>query len=261
MSMKIPIIKYYHISPKVSAFSTTRHGGYSKGAYASFNANKYCGDDVDDVLKNRIALCEELGLSTKRLILPHQTHGVVVRKVDSRLLDLDEKQQTADLEGVDAVMTNMTRVCVAVSTADCIPILLYDEKQHACCAVHAGWRGTVNRIVEKAIAEMIANYGTEPAMLHACIGPGISLEKFEVGDEVWQEFADAGFDMDKISRRSVKWHVDLWECNRIQLVDAGVNPRNVSVAGICTYSHADEFFSARKLSINSGRILTGIFLN
>jgi YfiH family protein len=259
--MRVPVIKYYDISPNVSAFSTTRYGGYSKGAYASFNANLYCGDDVDDVLKNRIALCHELGLFPEKLIIPHQAHGVVVQKIDLRLLELDEERQKAELEGVDAVMTNMTGVCMAVSTADCIPILLYDEKQHACCAVHAGWRGTVKRIIEKAVAEMTAAYGTVPATLHACIGPGISLANFEVGDEVWQEFSDAGFDMDRISRRFVKWHIDLWECCRMQLADVGVNPRNISVAGICTYSHADEFFSARKLSINSGRILSGIFIN
>jgi YfiH family protein len=260
MSMTTPVLKYYDISPDVIAFSTTRHGGYSKGDYASFNANMYCGDREADVIKNREALCEEIGIPSGRLILPHQTHGTVIRSVDETLLCSQTLQRNLMLEGVDGVMTDLKRVCVGVSTADCIPIVLYDVRSHACCAVHAGWRGTVKRIIQKAVVEMTATYGTEPASLHACIGPGISLENFEVGDEVWQKFSDAGFDMERISLRKMKWHIDLWECNRIQLTDAGVNPRNIQVAGICTYSHADEFFSARKLSIHSGRILTGIYV-
>lgn len=244
----------------VVAFSTTRHGGYSKGNYASFNANLFCGDNEADVRRNRLALCEEIGISADRLLIPHQTHGTTVRMIDERFLKMQDKQRKENLESVDAVMTDVRNVCVAVSTADCIPILLDDEEHHACCAVHAGWRGTVERIVEKAVAEMTAAYATNPATLHVCIGPGISLENFEVGDEVWEKFRDEGFDMERISRRYMKWHIDLWECNRIQLVDAGVNPRNIQVAGICTFSHADEFFSARKLTIHSGRILTGIYV-
>lgn len=255
-----PVLKCYHISPDVMAFSTTRHGGYSKGRYASFNANAYCGDDAEAVLKNRKALCAELNISQNSLIIPHQTHGTVIRQIDKRFVEMQTEDRLREIEGVDGVMTDLSRICVSVSTADCIPILLYDKLSKACCAVHAGWRGTVKRIAEMAVAGMAAVYGTKPETLQACIGPGISLENFEIGNEVWAEFAKAGFDMEKISRHYVKWHIDLWECNRIQLVEAGVNPRNIQIAGICTYSHADEFFSARKLTINSGRILTGIFV-
>ena len=97
-------------------------------------------------------------------------------------------------------------------------------------------------------------------MLKAVIGPGISLEHFEVGDEVYEEFRGAGFDMAAVARRYDKWHIDLWEANRLLLVEGGVCPDNIKTAGVCTYAHADRFFSARRLGIDSGRIFSGIMM-
>jgi YfiH family protein len=147
-----------------------------------------------------------------------------------------------------------------VSTADCIPVLLYDEDHHAACAVHSGWRGTVQYIVLKAVAEMREAYSSDPQKLKAIIGPGISLENFEVGPEVYEQFASNGFDMSLVARKYEKWHIDLPECCRIQLIGAGVSPQNIQKADVCTYSHADDYFSARRLGIQSGRIFTAIML-
>ena len=154
-----------------------------------------------------------------------------------------------------------------MSTADCIPVLLYDEQQHAACAVHAGWRGTVKRIAQKALAKMTAVYGTQPADITAQIGPGIHLDSFEVGDEVYESFAGEGFEMEALSKKMAcsdgvgeKWHIDLPECNRLQLTAAGVRADNITVSPICTFMQSDIYFSARRLGINSGRIFTGILL-
>ena len=98
------------------------------------------------------------------------------------------------------MMTNELNVCIGVSTADCIPILLYDTKHHAAAAIHAGWRGTVKHIVQKIIKEMGIVYQTKPQELQAVIGPGISLQNFEVGDEVYEQFANACFDMETIAK-------------------------------------------------------------
>ena len=125
-------------------------------------------------------------------------------------------------------------------------------------AVHAGWRGTVGRIVEKTIETMKLHYGTEGKDVVACIGPSISLESFEVGDEVYASFEEAGFDMSRIAKKYEKWHLDLWEANRLQLLAHDVLPENIEVASICTYQHHEDFFSARRLGIKSGRILSGI---
>lgn len=258
--MAIPVLTYYDIADGVTAFSSTRRGGASVGSYGEFNVNEYCGDRAEAVAANRKSLCEELGIETGHLIMPHQTHGTEVRQIGEDFFSLPEMVRKMVLEGVDGVMTTMPNVCIGVSTADCIPVLLYDKDHRAACAVHAGWRGTVQRVVVKAIAEMRAAYHTDPAKLAVCIGPGISLHNFEVGDEVYQKFKEAAFPMERISRKSDKWHIDLWECNRIQLMETGVNPNSIQLAGVCTFDNADEYFSARRLGVESGRIFTGIMI-
>ncbi len=250
--MSSPKLTYYDIGKRVVAFSTTRQGGCSTGNYAAFNINAYCGDSEEHIETNRKSLCQLLGINDNCLVMPHQVHGCEVRRIDGPQNDI--------IEGVDAVMTDIPQVCVGVSTADCIPVLLYDEAHHAVCAVHAGWRGTVLRIVQKGVEAMGDTYGTEPSSLKAVVGPGISLDSFEVGDEVYDQFEEAGFDMSAISRRDAKWHIDLPECNRIQLTECGVDNVNIQMSGICTYQHDDQYFSARRLGIHSGRIYTGIII-
>ena len=259
--MTQPVLHQYDLGPGVRAFSTTRHGGVGKGDYASFNINPYCGDNEDDVEANRASLCQMLGLDVCDLVFPHQVHGDVVAAIDSQWMkSLSPIEKRNSLDGVDAVMTNLGGVCIGVSTADCVPILLYDAARHAACAVHAGWRGTVKRIVQKAVEAMASHYGTEPQQLRAVIGPSISLQAFEVGDEVYREFEAAHFDMARIARRCRKWHIDLWECNRRQLVDAGVLASSIQTAGICTYERHADFFSARRMGLHSGRIFTGVVM-
>ena len=258
--MTRPQLLLHDFGQEVLAFSTTRHGGCSRGNYGEFNINCYCGDSPEATEANRSLLCRELGIGTECLVMPHQTHHTETRKIGADFPTLTPAHRQQALEGVDAVMTDVPGICVGVSTADCIPVLLYDNKRHACCAVHAGWRGTAERIAAKAVAAMTAAYGTDPASLQACIGPGISLENFEVGDEVYRKFADAGFRMECVSRKYEKWHIDLWKCNRDTLAEAGVNPRNIRITGLCTYSNTDEFFSARRLGTASGRIFTGIII-
>ena len=97
-------------------------------------------------------------------------------------------------------------------------------------------------------------------MLKAVIGPGISLKNFEVGDEVYEAFSDAGYPMEQISRKEQKWHIDLWACCRLQLEATGIKAENIEECGICTYDEVEDYFSARRLGISSGRILTGIVL-
>lgn len=259
--MTHPVLHQYDLGPGVKAFSSTRHGGVGKGRYASFNINYYCGDNDADVDANRASLCQMLGIDVWHLVYPHQVHGDVVAVIDSQWMEsLSPAEKRFNLDGADAVMTNLGGVCIGVSTADCIPILFYDAARHASCAVHAGWRGTVKRIAQKAVRAMASRYGTDARELRAVIGPGISVQAFEVGDEVYHEFEEAHFDMTRIARRYRKWHIDLWECNRLQLVDAGIPQTGIQMAGICTYTQHHDFFSARRLGIHSGRIFTGIMM-
>ena len=140
------------------------------------------------------------------------------------------------------------------------------------------------RIVHKTIQEMAFTYHTDPKKLKAVIGPGISLDHFEVGDEVYEAFEQAAFPMEEIAEQRpnaafsvdpaererlaaegnivqpLKWHLNLPLCNKQILLHCGVAEENIQDCGICTFAHSDEYFSARKLGIESGRIYTGIML-
>lgn len=247
---------YYDLDPRVTAFSTTRHGGVSQGNYGSLNINSYCGDEPASVAENRRLLSLELPVpNASRLVIPHQVHDSVVQVIDEETLGHQEL-----IEGVDALITRLPGVCIGVSTADCIPIIIYDPINHCAAAVHAGWRGTVKRIAEKTARQMYSFYRSDYGEMQVMIGPGISLKNFEVGQEVYDEFLQAGFPMERIAAKYAKWHIDLPLCNRLQLEQLGVRPENIRETGICTYDHTDDFFSARRLGIASGRIYTGVIL-
>lgn len=260
-----PQLLKYEFDDELKAFSTTRNGGVSKGAYTSFNINHYCGDSEVDINQNRRLLCEELHITDDCLVMPHQVHDTKVHVIDQQFMSLPADERKNQLEGVDGLVTSLEGVCIGVSTADCVPILLYNKEHHVAAAVHAGWRGTVARIVQVALKAIHENYNVPPQKISAIIGPSIALKSFEVGDEVFDMFQKAGFPMSMIAEQfpakapyTVKWHIDLWEANCLQLLEAGVDREQIQVSGIDTYTRADEFFSARRLGINSGRIFTGI---
>ena len=138
-------------------------------------------------------------------------------------MNLSPLQRAAVLEGVDGLITAQRGVCIGVSTADCIPVLLYDPVHEVIAAVHAGWRGTVGRIVVETLSEMFRTFQTSAADLRVAIGPGISGDAFEVGNEVYETFVSAGFPMDRLAvqKPSIRntaeqsWFIDLWEANRL----------------------------------------------
>ena len=268
-----PQLNHYHLDPHIIAFSTTRHGGTSTGNYAEFNINRYCGDDERVIEDNRLLLCKELGIAPTHLVYPHQVHQTTIRQITPEFLSLRDDAKEAFIDGVDALMTDVSGICIGVSTADCIPVIIYDPERHAVAVVHAGWRGTVAAIVQKTVETMCRAYNCAPKELRAVIGPGISKKHFEVGDEVYENFLQAGFDMDALAERypaqtnsdttathTYKWHIDLPLCNQMQLLKMGVPDKNIYMSRICTYEQADDYFSARRLGINSGRIFTGAMM-
>lgn len=182
-------------------------------------------------------------LPAQRIMIPRQTHSVNVAYVSA----------PGELPDTDAVYTDCSHLFVAVKTADCIPVLLYDLRQHMVAAIHAGWRGTVGRIVERTIQAM----GSRGADLRAVIGPGISLASFEVGDEVYEAFSQAGFPMERIAQRQQRWHIDLWQANLWLLEQHEV--ASVFIEGTDTMTSAD-FYSARRDTIHTGRNINGIML-
>lgn len=264
---KGPVLLEYSISPEVRAFSTCRIGGFGIQNYHSLNVTHYCGDDPLTVKKNTELLCEVLNIDSSRLVLPRQVHGVEVAEINETFFCLTEEERKSLLNGVDALITQMNHVCIGVSTADCVPILLYDPVTRSLAAVHAGWRGVVNNIIGEVIKRMQSSFGVSASHIKAVIGPSISKLAFEVGDEVYAAFYDAGFNMSAIASRLTfpgneeKWHIDLWGACCEQLENLGISLDNMQIAGICTYQSSDEFFSARRLGLHSGRIFNGIMLN
>ena len=151
---------------------------------------------------------------------------------------------------------------MGISTADCIPVIVYDSAHHVAAAIHAGWKGTRLRIVTKAIKEMQRLYGTDPSACTAAIGPGISQESFEVGQEVVDVFVEAGFDMSRYVIMKAKPHIDLKAINLDLLTAAGVRQENVFVSEIDTFTD-ENYFSARREQrgmVKCGRILSGFYL-
>lgn len=266
--MSEPILTYYNMAPRVLAFSTTRHGGAGRGSHGELNINPFCGDDPSAVAANRKSLETWLGVAGDRLLVPHQVHGTKNLQVTGDVLACPQEERVRLLEGVDSLTTDIRGVCIGVSTADCMPVLLYDPVHGAAAAVHAGWRGTARRIVQETCRAMCAAFGTRTRDLKAVIGPGISLKNFEVGQEVYDAFAANGFDMDLIARLfpchanpdTERWHIDLPVCNELQLEDAGVPEGNIIQSQICTYDSCGDYFSARRLGSDSGRIYTGIIM-
>lgn len=250
----------YRLGDGVRAFSTLRHsGGIGEGTYASFNLTHYCGDSPDNVAECRRALCAELGIDDTRLLLPRQTHGHRVLTIDNDFLLLSDEARTAALEACDALVTRQQGVCISVSTADCVPLLLHDPVKGVVAAVHAGWRGMVARIPEHALAAM-ADLGSRPQDVQALIGPSIAVHSFEVGEEVVDAFLQAGFPSGIVHRSYSKPHLDLWAACTFLLEQQGVDLSHIRIAGIDTLTTSDSFFSARRLGTSSGRIFTGILL-
>lgn len=203
------------------------------------------------------------------VLTAHQVHGTAIAVISG-------KMSRDDLQGFDALVTDIPGLAIGVRTADCVPILLHDPVRHVVAAVHSGWRGTVQRIVTKVIAQMGARYGTRSQDLRAVIGPAIGPDSFQVGEEVVQAFAaepadatePAAFPMDEIGSlrepqpgkpMSGGHHIDLWRANRWLLGQAGIPENAIQVIGIDTYQ-SPEFFSARRETIACGRIINAIKL-
>ena len=149
----------------------------------------------------------------------------------------------------DALLDNTPGAVVAVKTADCIPILLVDEKNRAVAAVHAGWRGTVARIATETIEQMGVRFATNPADLHAAIGPGIGECCYEVGAEVAAHFGGQG-----------RGHVDLSGSNEQQLIEAGVTRGRIYASNLCTMCRPEEFHSFRRDQQAAGRLYSFVGL-
>jgi YfiH family protein len=229
----------------LDAVVTGRDGGVSEGAYATLNLSLGVGDDPERVVENRRRAAAEVGADLGDMVFCHQVHGRDVAVVT----DADRGRGTLavrDAPAADALVTATPGLALAVMVADCVPLVLYDPVAHVVAAVHAGWRGTVARVTDAALAAM-ADLGSHPADVLAGVGPAITADRYQVADDVADAARDC-FDGDVAGvvrpDGTGRWTFDLWAANRRLLEAAGVPPANIEVSPVGT-GPGTPFFSDR----------------
>jgi hypothetical protein len=234
----------------VDAIVTTRHGGVSSGSYASLNIGLHVGDSETDVLENRRRAAAALGADPGDFVFCVQAHGPNVQVVTSADRGRGTLTQQDAITATDALVTADPGVVLTVMVADCVPIVLYDPAAHVLACVHAGWRGTVARVSEAAVAAM-RKLGSVPGNVIAGLGPAIPPDRYQVGEDVSRAARDG---LGERAAQQViradgngKWLFDLRTANRLVLQDAGVSGQNMRVAEIPTGSDPGLFFSDREV--------------
>jgi polyphenol oxidase len=265
--------------PAFNAFPWLVHGfSTSQGGVSALNGSKVLNlgftewDARENVQKNRKLFQSALNANDLTLVSLKQFHSDVV---------CDFSSAPHEPRNGDASITNTPNLLLGIQTADCVPILLLDPKKRAVAAVHAGWRGTLQRIVEKAIGRMKMEFKTAPSDLLAAVGPAIGGCCYEVGTEVaaafHSQFANAPDWFDELRTgdepNPLQWlnqfppghqpppknvRLDLRQANRAQLLTSGLRPQNIFVSDLCTACRPDLLFSYRKQGSESSRMMAVI---
>jgi polyphenol oxidase len=237
----------------LDAIVTTRHGGVSSGPYASLNLGLHVGDEADLVLENRRRAAAVLGAAPGDVVWAAQPHGPVAAVVTAA----DRGRGAFSGPGAgpggrlavpdaDALVTADPAAVLAILVADCVPIVLHDPVARVLACVHAGWRGTVARVTDAALAAM-ASLGARPADVRAGLGPAIGPDRYQVGDDVAGPARETlGGDADRVLRPdgTGRWLLDLPGANALLLAAAGVPAGQIYPAAEQTGSDG-PFFSHR----------------
>jgi hypothetical protein len=239
------LVPDWPVPKNIKAVSTTRFGGLSKAQYGTFNLAQHVGDSATDVMKNRTLLNEALQLTSSPVWL-NQTHGTNVLELGAKHVGITPN--------ADASFTRQSGVTCVVMTADCLPILLCNASGTMVSAVHAGWRGLLNGVLENAVSKF-----PQADDVFVWLGPAIGPARFEVGKEVEQAFVEKHHVMAQAFRPSgtAHFHADLYALARMTLLQCGV--KKIYGGEHCTYNEADEFFSYRR-DTETGRMASLIWL-
>lgn len=224
---------------------STRHGGVSEGSYKSLNLGGSTQDNPENVLENNHRFFDALNVPFQNVAKSHQIHGSEILTV----------LNPGRYEGYDALITNISDIQLAVTVADCTPILIFDPIQKAVAAIHAGWRGTAQQIVLKTIKAMQKEFNTSPSDCLGYIGTCIDECSFEVGEEVALNFTDP---YKRWDGKKGKFFIDLKSANRDQLRSAGLRLENIEVSPYSTFVHHENYFSYRFDQGVTGRMLATI---
>lgn len=225
----------------------TRQGGLSPAPWGSLNVGSTVGDDQQRVLENRLRSFRALGRDPYSIFDVWQVHSAEVVVAEAPHFSRPPEFKA------DAILTDKPQVTLFMRFADCVPILLYDPGRHVAGVVHAGWQGTVKRILAETVRTMQTVYGSQPADLLAAIGPSIGPDHYEIGPDVIEQVR-ASFPADSqalLPSHDGHVHFDLWAANRRTLEQCGVG--QVEVAGLCTACHPEDWYSHRAQHGKTGR--------
>ncbi|MCJ7832973.1 MAG: peptidoglycan editing factor PgeF [Deltaproteobacteria bacterium] len=227
----------------------TRHGGNSRGAYASLNLSFSVGDSQQKVVKNRELVLKTLGIPSLRSL--KQVHGKETVEIQDSLSK--DSQPIPESRSGDILMTKVPKQGLMIKQADCQSILLYDPVHKAVANIHCGWRGNVHNVIGEAVTRMRAAYRTIPSNILAGIGPSLGPccaqfinYRTEIPAKFW-------------TYQARPFYFDLWRLSRDQLNAAGVLEDHIEIAGLCTSCRTRDFFSHRKEK-KTGRFATVIAL-
>ncbi len=230
---------------------TTRKGGGTPAPLDSFNLGRHWNTDESkvDAMENRRVLCDLFGIESQKLAVPGQQHTNNVH-----ILKAEETQSPGPYQfaAIDAVATDLQRQPVLLHFADCVPVMLVDEKKKKICVIHAGWRGTASSIVKKSVELMVNEMDSKPGDIYAAVGPAIGSCCYQTGEEVVLQLNETVENGDElILRKDGNPFPDLKAFNARQLLESGV--RNIDVSGWCTACHPETFYSHRQSGGVTGR--------
>ena len=249
----------------VTDIFTTRKGGVSTGYHASMNLAFTNGDEYEDVMDNYRIIAPVIGVELDHIVRTHQTHTTNVVRVTEDMVYDDGALHDAPGSDIDGLITNIKGVALATFYADCVPLYFVDPVHEAIGLSHSGWRGTVAGMGRVTIKAMQEAFGTDPADLYTAIGPSICIDHYEVSEAVAREFMKAfPGDTDKIMKPGAeagKYQLDLWEANRLLMIQSGVKEDHIEVSGMCTYSDPETFFSHRASNGKRGNMAAFLKLN
>ncbi|MFT3743955.1 MAG: peptidoglycan editing factor PgeF [Pyrinomonadaceae bacterium] len=219
---------------------STRLGGVSAFPDGDLNLAGFNEDEAENIYENRRRFLRAFD-GDFQLAMVWQVHGDQIKTVGS-VDDIGDSEEKAD-----AVVSNIPNILAGAKTADCVPVLIGDPVTGAFSAIHAGWRGTVQSIVVKAVQKLKDLYGSDPKNMIAAIGPAAGCTNYEIGSDVIEAFAANFPDSDKYFTSTREGHalVDLHRANRDQLNAAGLKNENSYTAPFCTMERPDLFFSYR----------------
>ena len=248
-------LKYYtfeNFSPdKLNHGIFTRHGGISPDSFSSLNVGESAGDTRENVLENRKRIFKTFDRSLLSIYDVWQIHS------DEIVYTKNPRPSGAKHIKADAILTDSKKVSLFMQFADCVPILVYDPHKNLIGIIHAGWQGTIKRIVQKTIQFMQENFHCKPEDIIAGIGPSIGPDHYEVGKNVVIEIEDKLSELtaEVLSNNNGKFYFDLWKANRLLLEKSGVV--KIETAEICTACNLQDWYSYRCEGQKSGRF--GVF--